>query len=155
MPKLMSSSVESLEDEDPHLEDRILIFFPDGFRVFLDRMGASKRALMPVNGQWPGSLRMIYVNLTLNLRSNINHGSFVGSRPLIVCNNGHLDPLQSSTDLNISNVVLKIFQTERRSSIPPSSKKHHQVVLVSKINLLWWTKHLKPNRWNKKSAWRC
>ena len=51
MSKLMSSSVASLEDEDPHLEDRILIFFPGGFRVFLDRMGASKRALMPVNGQ--------------------------------------------------------------------------------------------------------
>ena len=51
MCKLMSSSVASLEDEDPHLEDRILIFFPGGFRVFLDRMGASKRALMPVNGQ--------------------------------------------------------------------------------------------------------
>ena len=61
---------------------------------------------------------MIYVNLTLNLRSNINHGSFVGSRPLIVCNNGHLDPLQSSTDLNIFNVGFKNISNQKEIQHP-------------------------------------
>ena len=46
------------------------------FRVFLGRMDLNKRPKMSVNGHWPGSQRMIYVNLTLNLRSGINHWFF-------------------------------------------------------------------------------
>ena len=46
------------------------------FRVFLARMDLNKRPKMSVNGHWPGSPRMIYVNLTLNLRSGINHWFF-------------------------------------------------------------------------------
>ena len=108
----------------------IFMLFYHIFRVFLWQ-NLSKLPKMSVIGHWPGSPRMIYVNLTLNLRSGINHRIFEQGWPLIVCNNGNLEPLLSSTDLNTPVDGLKI---KLKSQQKPAKTK---TLLFSVIKLIY------------------
>ena len=80
---------------------------------------------------------MIYVNLTLNLRSGINHWIFEQIWPLIVCNNGDLDPLLSSTDLNtpgwllLHGLKIKLKSSRDEQKSQEAALKQKTVALLS------------------------